>query len=116
MSKNFGQNCPSAPDDLIQQLAQLRLQEARSNLQSQNPLKRHHETSHAIPAHNITTHKSLISSPPHTLSMDSTTNNGYKNNQISPTSAPTASKNTKVDSLDQQDQMAGLLKQDGQRQ
>ena len=115
MAKKFGQSSPPAPEELLQQLADLRIQEARGQQSTQNPLKRPYEAT-PKPNHNTSSLNSMIKTPSQTLSKEWTPYNNYNCTQMSIESPTEQPKKPRMESSAQKIQMAGLLKQASQEQ
>jgi len=87
ISKQFGQNSLPAPDELLKQLADLRIQEARSQPTVQNPLKRPYEHTPSKPSYIPSNLNPLISTPTKALSIDWSDNTNFSSLQMSPKSS-----------------------------
>jgi len=77
LAKKSGHSSPSAPEDLLQQLADLRIQEARNQQAEQNPLKRQYDNTYPTTSYSSYTLNPLLRAPSQSISMDWSENNNH---------------------------------------
>jgi len=114
MAKNYGNNSPSTPEDLLKQLEDMRIQEAKEMNPPLNPLKRPHETPANSPTQSHTTMQHLNWNPTQIKYMEWSGNTTSVTHQIESVSSLTQAKKLKVATKNQHKLMAGLQEQAGQ--